>query len=142
MRRHPLASAAAAVVLAALAVHGADASRITSTSAQAAAAPAAAASNVALGQQLADGYGWGSGAQWACLDALWTRESRWSNTATNPQSGAYGIPQALPPSKMPAAALPPQSSAPAQIGWGLSYVAATYGTPCGAWAHETQDGWY
>ena len=109
----------------------------------AAGAPAAAAGgNAALGRQLAAAYGWGGGPQWACLDALWARESGWSATATNPQSGAYGIPQSLPPGKMPAAALPPVSSASAQIGWGLSYIAGRYGTPCGAWSHETADGWY
>jgi hypothetical protein len=110
--------------------------------AQVAAAPSSVSGNVALGQQLAGAYGWDSGSQWSCLDALWQRESSWSNTATNPQSGAYGIPQALPPGKMPAAALPPQSSASVQITWGLGYIASTYGTPCNAWAHETADGWY
>jgi hypothetical protein len=107
------------------------------------AAPASPpASNQALGQQLAGPYGWGSGPQWACLDALWAQESSWSNTADNSQSGAYGIPQALPPTKMPAAALPPQNSASVQIAWGLGYIDTTYGTPCNAWGHEEADGWY
>lgn len=131
VRRHPLVTLAVVVGLAVVVVHGAG---------DAAAAPGG--SNVQIGQQLAGGYGWGTGAQWLCLVALWDRESGWSATATNPQSGAYGIPQALPPSKMPAAALPPESSAPSQITWGLSYIAGTYGTPCGAWQHETDDGWY
>jgi hypothetical protein len=103
---------------------------------------ASASGNVALGQQIAAGYGWSSGQQWQCLDALWQRESGWSATAGNPQSGAYGIPQALPPGKMPAAALPPESSAAVQVTWGLGYIASRYTNPCGAWAHETADGWY
>ena len=58
--------------------------------------------NEQLGEQMAAGYGW-TGAQWTCLNWLWTRESNWETTATNPQSGAYGIPQSLPPGKMAAA---------------------------------------
>jgi hypothetical protein len=114
--------------------------------AQTAAAPTSVAGNVALGQRLATGHGWGTGAQWNCLYALWTRESGWSNTAENPRSGAYGIAQALghgPTDQYPVGpANPPQSSAPAQIGWGLGYIQATYGTPCAAWAHEEADSWY
>jgi hypothetical protein len=110
------------------------------------AAPAGVAGNVALGQRLAAGRGWGGGAQWDCLYALWQRESGWSNTARNPQSGAYGIAQALghgPTDQYPAGpANPPESDASAQISWGLGYIAGRYGTPCGAWAHETADGWY
>jgi hypothetical protein len=107
-----------------------------------AAVPASVSGNVADGQDLAAAYGWGRGPQWSCLDALWTRESGWSATATNPQSGAYGIPQSLPPGKMPATALPPESSASVQITWGLGYIRARYSSPCGAWAHEETDGWY
>jgi hypothetical protein len=114
--------------------------------AQAAAAPASVSGNVALGQQLAASYGWSSGAQWTCLYDLWERESGWSNTATNPQSGAFGIAQALghgPTNQYPAGpANPPTASASAQVSWGLSYIASTYGGPCGAWAHEEADGWY
>jgi len=111
-----------------------------------AAAPASVSGNVALGRQLAGGYGWGSGGQWNCLYALWQRESGWSSTAENPRSGAYGIAQALghgPTNQYPVGpANPPVSSASAQIRWGLGYVAVTYGTPCGAWAHEEADSWY
>jgi len=97
--------------------------------------------NVAIGQQLAAADGW-TGQQWDCLHSLWMQESSWSNTADNAQSGAYGIPQALPATKMPAAALPPQNSAASQIRWGLGYVASRYGTPCVAWEHEEENGWY
>jgi hypothetical protein len=100
-------------------------------------------SNVALGQQLAGGYGWGSGPQWTCLDALWTRESGWQTQVWNyGGSGAYGIPQALPAAKMAAAGADYMTDPATQIRWGLGYIAATYGTPCGAWSHETTDGWY
>src|SRR5260221_6932721 len=113
--------------------------------ARAAAAPAAVSGNVALGQQLASGYGWESGPQWNCLYALWLRESNWSNTAQNPRSDAYGIAQALghgPTNQYPAGpANPPQSDPAAQEEWGLGYIAATYGSPCGAWSHEQADGW-
>jgi hypothetical protein len=102
--------------------------------------------NVALGQQLAGSYGWSSGPQWTCLYDLWERESGWSNTADNPQSGAYGIAQALghgPTNQYPAGpANPPVSSASAQITWGLGYIRDTYGSPCGAWSHEEADSWY
>ncbi len=104
---------------------------------------AAASSNVALGQRLAGGYGWGSGSQWTCLDELWTRESGWRTQVWNyGGSGAYGIPQALPASKMAAAGGDYMTDPATQIRWGLGYIASAYGTPCGAWAHETADGWY
>jgi hypothetical protein len=109
-------------------------------------ASAAASSNVALGQRLAGGYGWGAGPQWTCLDELWTRESGWRTQVWNyGGSGAYGIPQALPASKMAAAGGDYMTDPATQIRWGLGYIASTpYGTntPCGAWAHETADGWY
>lgn len=101
--------------------------------------------NQAIAKQLAASYGWDSGSQWDDLVKLWTKESSWSNTAENPSS-AYGIPQALPPTKMPKAAQPPKlggsSNAGAQITWGLSYIKQRYGSPSAAWAHETSAGWY
>jgi hypothetical protein len=104
---------------------------------------AAASSNVTLGRRLASGYGWGSGPQWTCLDELWTRESGWRTQVWNyGGSGAYGIPQALPASKMAAAGPDWMTNPDTQIRWGLGYIATTYATPCGAWAHETADGWY
>jgi hypothetical protein len=85
-----------------------------------------------------DGYGW-TGTQWACLDELWgVHESGWNQYAGNP-SGAYGIPQALPGSKMG----PGWESDPrVQIEWGLGYISGRYGTPCGALEHWRGWNWY
>jgi len=96
-------------------------------------------------QQIAMGmlgsYGWSSG-QFSCLDPLWNQESGWNVYATNPSSHAYGIPQALPGWKMASAGPDWQTDAATQIRWGLGYIKGTYGSPCGAWAHEQADGWY
>lgn len=100
------------------------------------------AQNKAIGKQLAAAYGWSTGAEWDALEKLWTRESGWNSKARNPSSGAYGIPQALPASKMGTAANPPTSSASAQIKWGLAYIRGRYGSPTAAWAHEQSAGWY
>jgi hypothetical protein len=86
-------------------------------------------------------YGWGI-EQMKPLILLWNQESGWNRLARNPSSGAYGIPQALPPSKMGPAANPPTSSAAAQINWGLGYIKGRYGTPAGAWSHEVAFNWY
>ena len=99
-------------------------------------------SNVALGQQLASAYGWGSGAEWTCLDDLWTRESGWRMVWNYQGSGAYGIPQALPASKMASAGADYMTNPAIQIRWGLSYISSTYNNPCTAWAHEQADSWY
>jgi hypothetical protein len=94
-------------------------------------------SNRELGQQMAaDLYGW-TGDEWACLDNLWARESGWSNTAENRSSGAYGIPQALPGSKMAAFGADWQTNPATQIQWGLNYIHGRYATPCGAWGYFT-----
>ena len=85
-------------------------------------------------------FGWSS-SQFACLDPLWVHESGWSVTAENP-SGAYGIPQALPGSKMASAGADWQTNAATQIKWGLEYIKNTYGSPCAAWDHEQATGWY
>lgn len=107
------------------------------------AVPAPASANAALGQQMAAAapYYW-AGGQWACLDWLWTRESGWRMVWNYQGSGAYGIPQSLPADKMAAAGPDYMTSPAAQIKWGLGYIASVYGTPCGAWGHETADGWY
>lgn len=100
--------------------------------------------NKAIGRLLAAQRGW-TGPEWDALDKLWTRESGWSNTVTGSPTNlgrAYGIPQALPASKLPAAGQPPQSDPTTQIRWGLTYIAQRYGTPIKAWAHETTVGWY
>jgi len=84
----------------------------------------------------------GQGDQFSCLDSLWREESGWNVNAENPGSGAYGIPQALPGSKMASAGPNWQSNPATQIAWGLSYIDGTYGSPCAAWAHERSTGWY
>ena len=86
-------------------------------------------------------FGW-SASQFSCLNPLWAHESGWSVTATNAGSGAYGIPQALPGSKMGSADPNWQANAATQIRWGLDYIQGTYGSPCAAWSHEQSDGWY
>ncbi|GLY32276.1 hypothetical protein [Kineosporia sp. NBRC 101731] len=85
--------------------------------------------------------GWSS-AQYTCLDSLWTRESSWNYQATNPSSGAYGIPQSLPGSKMASAGSDWKTNPVTQIRWGLDYISDRYGTPCGAWSHSESVGWY
>lgn len=86
-------------------------------------------------------YGWGSD-QMGCLIELWNRESGWRSNADNSSSGAYGIPQALPGSKMATAGADWETNPDTQITWGLRYIQGSYGSPCGAWAHETSAGWY
>ena len=86
-------------------------------------------------------FGWSS-SQFGCLQSLWNAESGWNVYATNPSSGAYGIPQALPGSKMASAGPDWQSNAATQIRWGLGYIKGMYGSPCGAWSQEQANGWY
>jgi hypothetical protein len=95
----------------------------------------------AIARILVADRGW-STSQFQCLDLLWKRESGWNYKAQNPSSGAYGIPQALPGSKMGTVAADWRTNPVTQIKWGLNYIAARYGTPCGAWAHSQNSGWY
>jgi hypothetical protein len=90
---------------------------------------------------MASMYGWGDD-QFGCLVDLWNKESGWNVYATNPSSGAYGIPQALPGDKMATAGADWQTNAATQIKWGLGYISGRYGTPCGAWSHSVSVGWY
>ncbi|MGN6221580.1 MAG: lytic transglycosylase domain-containing protein [Microbacterium sp.] len=112
----------------------------------AAPAPKYAASGTSAGEAQATargmiaGYGWGDD-QFACLVSLWNKESGWRYNASNP-SGAYGIPQALPGSKMGAYGADWQTNPATQIAWGLGYISGRYGTPCGAWSHSQSTGWY
>ena len=85
--------------------------------------------------------GWGD-AQFTCLNLLWNRESGWNYQAYNPSSGAYGIPQALPGSKMASIASDWRTNPATQIKWGLNYISERYSTPCGAWGHSQATGWY
>lgn len=86
-------------------------------------------------------FGWGPD-QFQCLVQLWTKESDWLTTATNPSSGAYGIAQALPAGKYASAGSDWLTSYRTQIEWGLGYIANRYGSPCGAWSHEVAMNWY
>ncbi len=86
-------------------------------------------------------FGFNPKTQFGCLDNIWTRESNWRYNAQN-ASGAYGIPQALPGSKMATAGADWQTNPATQIKWGLGYIQSTYGTPCGAWAFWQAHGYY
>ena len=86
-------------------------------------------------------YGWGD-SQFQCLSQLWQKESSWSYTAYNASSGATGIPQALPGSKMATAGSDWETNAATQISWGLDYIQRGYGTPCSAWSHSQSMNWY
>ncbi len=80
--------------------------------------------------------------QFKYLNRLWDRESGWNVYASNPYSGAYGIPQAVPGSKMASAGRYWRTSAWTQIRWGLRYIRGIYGSPHRAWDHELRTGWY
>jgi len=86
-------------------------------------------------------YGWSS-AEFSCLDDLWVGESDWDHTATNPTSGAYGIPQSLPAEKMATAGADWRTNPATQIEWGLGYIAESYGSPCAANSFKLSYGWY
>ena len=98
-------------------------------------------SNRALGYRLMLQFG-SAADQWQYLDALWQRESGWNHLAENASSGAYGIPQSLPGSKMADVAPDWRTNPETQITWGLAYIAARYGNPQGAWRHSQRVGWY
>lgn len=86
-------------------------------------------------------YGWGS-KQFSCYNNIIMRESAWKVSADNPTSSAYGIPQALPGSKMASAGPDWRTNPATQIKWGLGYVKSRYGTPCSAWSFKSSHGWY
>ena len=115
--------------------------------AAAAAAEAARVANTPDGARaqardvMASTYGWGDD-QFQCLDSLWTKESNWRVEASNGSSGATGIPQALPGSKMATIAADWETNARTQVIWGLGYIKGSYGTPCAAWSHSQSMNWY
>ncbi|HEY0536065.1 MAG TPA: lytic transglycosylase domain-containing protein [Actinoplanes sp.] len=80
--------------------------------------------------------------QFPCLDKLWKKESGWNYKASNSGSGAFGIPQALPGSKMAKFGDDWKTNPATQIKWGLDYIEGRYDTPCGAWGHSQDTGWY
>ncbi len=92
-------------------------------------------------ENLMPSFGWSPSTYFGCLDNIWSRESGWRYNASNP-SGAYGIPQALPGSKMASAGADWQTNPVTQIKWGLGYIQGRYGDPCAAWAYWQANGSY
>ena len=88
-----------------------------------------------------DKYGWGD-RQFGCLDSLWTKESHWNYKASNRRSGAHGIPQALPATKMDVISTDWRTNPVTQISWGLRYIDIRYETPCKAYAKFQRSRYY
>ena len=86
-------------------------------------------------------YSWGAD-QYTCLNRLWTKESHWNYKAHNYRSGAHGIAQALPASKMEVVGTDWRTNPVTQIRWGLRYIEARYSTPCKAWAKFKRSRYY
>ena len=99
------------------------------------------AANKSLGCRLLSEFGF-SLDQMGCLESLWIKESQWNPNARNPSSGAHGIPQSLPASKMAKFGSDYMTNPATQIRWGLDYIKGRYGNPCGAWGHSQRTGWY
>lgn len=103
-------------------------------------APGGGGSNKAIAKGMLTNYGWSS--HWSALEALWQRESGWNHKAKNPSSGAYGIPQALPASKMKSAGADYLTNPATQIKWGLAYIKSRYGNPTKANNFQKANNWY
>jgi hypothetical protein len=86
-------------------------------------------------------YTW-SEKQFPCLDQLWTKESNWNYKARNRVTGAHGIPQALPATKMEIVGTDWRTNPVTQITWGLKYIKERYNTPCAAWSKFKRSNWY
>jgi len=97
--------------------------------------------NQLIACQLLPSFGF-STSEMSALVPMWNNESSWNENAENPSSGAYGIPQALPGSKMATAGSDWQTNAATQIKWGLGYIKDRYGSPSSAWAFWQNNGWY
>ena len=95
----------------------------------------------ALARALMPQFGMPS-SEFDCLDNIWSQESGWNVHADNPTSSAYGIPQALPGSKMASAGPNWEDNAETQIRWGLGYIKSRYGSACEAWSYKQGAGWY
>ncbi|GAA3157238.1 MULTISPECIES: aggregation-promoting factor C-terminal-like domain-containing protein [Streptomyces] len=80
--------------------------------------------------------------QFQCFSNIVNHESTWNYRAVNPSSGAYGLVQALPGSKMASAGADWQTNPATQIKWGLNYMNDRYGSPCGAWSFWQANNWY
>ncbi|MBB4930137.1 hypothetical protein F4561_000957 [Lipingzhangella halophila] len=89
--------------------------------------------NKKTGKKIAAERGF-TGREWDCLETLWSHESNWDHNATNPSSGAHGIPQSLPGNKMSSHGSDWRTNPVTQIEWGLDYIEDRYNTPCEAWA--------
>lgn len=123
---------------------GSSSSSSSSSSSAPAPAPAPVANvggNRGIAQQMVANKGWPS-SEFQCLNTLWNRESNWNHLAMNPSSGAYGIPQSLPGSKMASHGADWRTNPATQIAWGLDYIQGRYGTPCNALSHSYAVGWY
>lgn len=92
-------------------------------------------------QILKNKYGYGN-AQYQCFNNIIIRESNWDINATNPSSGAYGIPQSLPGNKMASVGDDWRTNPATQITWGIEYMNDRYGSPCSAWGFKSSHGWY
>ena len=90
---------------------------------------------------LMDEYGFEE-KEYKCLNRLWTKESNWNYKSRNKKSGAHGIPQALPASKMNVVSTDWRTNPVTQIRWGLRYISIRYETPCKAWAKHKRSNWY
>ena len=90
---------------------------------------------------LLDEYGF-SEKEYKCLNSLWTKESNWNYKARNKNSGAHGIPQALPASKMNVVSTDWRTNPVTQIRWGLRYISIRYETPCKALAKHKRSNYY
>jgi hypothetical protein len=108
-----------------------------------AAAPAHAATTSSAAQAQAIAHKMiPNAAQYNAFSHIVEHESGWNVHATNASSGAYGLVQALPGSKMASAGADWQTNPATQIRWGLGYIRGSYGSPCGAWSHSQATGWY
>ncbi|MFF3780202.1 transglycosylase SLT domain-containing protein [Streptomyces sp. NPDC001933] len=106
------------------------------------AAPAAAPTSVGASAQATARAMIGDAAQFQCFSNIVQRESGWNHTATNASSGAYGLVQALPGSKMASAGGDWKTNPSTQIKWGMDYMNSRYGSPCGAWSFWQANHWY
>jgi hypothetical protein len=138
-RQARLAAQRRAAAAAAAAAAASSAGQSSGGSAGTAVVPTGSPQQIAMA--MLGSYGWSS-SEFSCLDQLWARESGWNPQAANPYSGAFGIPQALPGSKMASAGADWATNPATQIRWGLGYIREMYGSPCGAWSHELATGAY
>ena len=111
------------------------------TTAGVAAAPPDPGTAQSIAYNMLSSFGWSPGTYFSCLNNIYTRESGWRYNAEN-ASGAYGIPQALPGSKMATAGADWMTNPATQIKWGLGYIQSRYGDPCSAWSFWQAHGYY